>query len=46
MCEVTKRFGEHVYKEGLFRGIFGIDFVVDMETYEVFLMEINPRITG
>ena len=38
MCTITKNFGEYFYKEGLFRGIFGIDFVVDMDNYEVFLM--------
>lgn len=26
--------------------MFGIDFVVDLETYQVYFMEINPRLTG
>lgn len=26
--------------------MFGIDFVVDLETCQVYFMEINPRLTG
>jgi predicted ATP-grasp superfamily ATP-dependent carboligase len=43
---ITKRFGDYVYKEKIFRGMFGIDFAVDIDTHEVFVMEINPRMTG
>ena len=35
-----------MYKEYNYRGVFGLDFVIDVDTNEVFLMEINPRITG
>ena len=30
----------------MFRGIFGVDFVVDYDSSEVYFMEINPRLTG
>lgn len=42
----TERFGDYLYQNGLYKGFLGFDYVVDMNTYEVFLMEINPRITG
>jgi hypothetical protein len=46
IAEYTKKFGDFLYREGLFRGIFGFDFSVDMDTNEVFFMEMNPRLTG
>ena len=46
MFSITKIFGDYLYKEGIFRGMFGIHFVVDLETYQVYFMEINPRLTG
>ena len=44
--ELTERLGNFMYKEYNYRGVFGLDFVIDVDTNEVFLMEINPRITG
>jgi biotin carboxylase len=38
--------GDHLYKENIFRGMFGIDFVVDYDTFDLYLMEVNPRMTG
>jgi biotin carboxylase len=43
---ITKRFGDYVYNSGIFKGMYGIDFVVDVDTHEVFTMEVNPRLTG
>ena len=42
----AETFGNFLYREGLFKGFFGFDFSVDMDTHEVFFMEINPRLTG
>ena len=39
----AEKFGDYIYKKGLYRGHFGLDFVVDMDSFEVFLMEVNPR---
>jgi hypothetical protein len=46
IAEYTVKFSDFLYREGLYRGIFGYDFSVDMDTNEVFFMEINPRLTG
>jgi hypothetical protein len=43
--EYTFRFGEQLRKEG-YRGYFELDFLVDQDTKEVYLGELNPRITG
>jgi biotin carboxylase len=43
--EYTSRFGEQLRKEG-YRGYFELDFLVDQDTKEVYLGELNPRITG
>lgn len=39
------RFGEQLRAEG-YRGYFELDFLIEEETGEVFLGELNPRITG
>lgn len=39
-------FGDYLYSKEYYKGYFGIDFVVDVETYEVFFMEMNPRETA
>ena len=41
----TVRFGEQLKKEG-YRGYFELDFLVDTKTREIWLGELNPRITG
>ncbi|GIX13876.1 MAG: biotin carboxylase [Paracoccaceae bacterium] len=43
--ELTFRFGEQLRKEG-YRGYFELDFLIDKKTGELWLGELNPRITG
>jgi hypothetical protein len=43
--EYTARFGEQLVKEG-YRGYFELDFLIDQDTREIYLGELNPRITG
>ena len=42
---MVKSLGDRLYKEG-YRGTFCMDFLVDIETGEAYLGEINPRICG
>ncbi len=41
----TFRFGEQLRKEG-YRGYFELDFLIDLKSNELYLGELNPRITG
>ncbi len=41
----TLKFGEELRRMG-YRGYFEIDFLIDQDTGEVWLGEVNPRITG
>lgn len=41
----TVRFGEQLRQVG-YRGYFELDFLIDNDTDEVWLGELNPRITG
>ncbi len=41
----TKLFGEQLKKEG-YKGYFELDFLIDQDTKEIYLGELNPRITG
>ena len=43
--ELTFKFGEQLRKEG-YRGYFELDFLVENKTGEIYLGELNPRITG
>ncbi len=43
--DMTFRFGEQLRKEG-YRGYFELDFLIDKKTGELWLGELNPRITG
>ncbi len=43
--DLTFRFGEQLRGEG-YRGYFDLDFLVDVDTGELWLGELNPRITG
>ncbi len=43
--EMTFRFGEQLRKEG-YRGYFELDFLIDKKSGELYLGELNPRITG
>lgn len=41
----TFSFGEQLRKEG-YRGYFELDFLIDMDANQLYLGELNPRITG
>ena len=41
----VRRLGDRLRKEG-YRGFFEVDVLVDLETDEVYLGELNPRISG
>ncbi len=43
--EYTARFGQQLVKEG-YRGYFELDFLIDQKSPEIYLGELNPRITG
>lgn len=42
---LTFKFGEELRKTG-YRGYFELDFLIDIDTGEVWLGELNPRVTG
>jgi hypothetical protein len=41
----TRLFGDQLRKEG-YKGYFELDFLIDQDNGEVYLGELNPRITG
>ena len=41
----TQRFGDQLRKEG-YKGYFELDFLIDQDNGEVYLGELNPRISG
>jgi hypothetical protein len=41
----TNLFGDQLRKEG-YKGYFELDFLIDQDTREVYLGELNPRVTG
>lgn len=43
--DYTFQFGEALREEG-YRGYFELDFLIDMDNGEVYLGELNPRVTG
>lgn len=43
--QYTQLFGDQLRKEG-YKGYFELDFLIDQDTKEIFLGELNPRITG
>jgi len=43
--DYTFSFGEQLKKEG-YRGYFELDFLIDQGSGEIYLGELNPRITG
>lgn len=43
--DCTHKFGEQLRKEG-YRGYFALDFLIDQRTREIYLGELNPRVTG
>ncbi len=42
---VVEEIGEYLRTQG-YKGIFGIDFLYDKETQEIYASECNPRFTG
>jgi hypothetical protein len=42
---MAQKLGDRLYKAG-YRGAFCMDFLIDTDTREVYLGEINPRISG
>jgi hypothetical protein len=43
--ELVRRLGDRLGKEG-YRGFFEVDVLVDVDTDDVYLGELNPRISG
>lgn len=41
----VESIGAHLAEKG-FKGIFGVDFIYDERTHEIFPIECNPRFTG
>lgn len=41
----TRLFGDQLRKEG-YKGYFELDFLIDQKTKDIYLGELNPRITG
>ncbi len=41
----TQMFGDQLRKEG-YKGYFELDFLIDQDNGEIYLGELNPRITG
>ena len=42
---MAQKLGDRLYREG-YRGAFCMDFLIDTDTREVYLGEINPRVSG
>ena len=43
--EYTRAFGDALREEG-YRGYFELDFLIDLDNGEIYLGELNPRVTG
>lgn len=43
--EMARKLGDRLYEEG-YRGVFCMDYLIDLDDGEVYLGEINPRISG
>lgn len=43
--ENTRKFGDQLRDEG-YKGYFELDFLIDQDNGEIYLGELNPRITG
>ena len=43
--DMARKFGDRLYQEG-YRGVFCIDFLLDTDDNEVYLGELNPRVSG
>jgi Carbamoyl-phosphate synthase L chain, ATP binding domain len=45
VLKMAQKLGDQLYKAG-YKGAFCMDFLVDTDSHEVYLGEINPRISG
>jgi biotin carboxylase len=45
LIDMVKNFGDRLYREG-YRGTFCIDYLIDKKDSELYLGELNPRISG
>lgn len=43
--EMTRKFGAQLYSEG-YKGVFCLDFLLDTDDGNVYLGEVNPRVSG
>ncbi|QQS55691.1 MAG: biotin carboxylase [Candidatus Competibacteraceae bacterium] len=43
--DYTFKFGEQLRKEG-YRGYFDLDYLIDLDSGDLYLGELNPRVTG
>lgn len=43
--DMARKFGDRLYAEG-YKGVFCVDFLLDTDTNEVYLGELNPRVSG
>ncbi|MGE3967831.1 MAG: biotin carboxylase [Dongiaceae bacterium] len=43
--KMVQKLGDRLYKEG-YRGAFCMDFLIDTDSGEVYLGELNPRVSG
>ncbi|PCJ34258.1 MAG: biotin carboxylase [Moraxellaceae bacterium] len=43
--KMTENLGDALYSRG-YRGYFEVDYLIDLDTGELYLGELNPRITG
>jgi len=42
---IIRKLGEYMYDQG-YKGVFGVDLIVDRQQRKVYLVECNPRYTG
>jgi hypothetical protein len=45
VLHMAQKLGDKLYAEG-YRGAFCMDFLIDTDTHQVYLGEINPRVSG
>jgi hypothetical protein len=45
VLHMAQKLGDKLYSEG-YRGAFCMDFLIDTDTHQVYLGEINPRVSG
>jgi len=43
--DMARKFGDRLYTEG-YKGVFCVDFLLDTDTNDVYLGELNPRVSG